>query len=355
MKKNVASQTVSAVVVSATDGSAVTASVSVTVTGDAGTQGAGGGTLAHEGGGEWSYVPTQAETNFDHIMFKFSATGAIPVGIQLYTTFAQTGDSFARLGAPAGASISADVATKMATYTQPTGFLAATFPTTVASPTNITAGTITTTTNLTNLPSIPNNWLTAAGIAASALNGKGDWNIGKTGYALSSAGVQAIWDALTSALTTVGSIGKLIVDNLNATISSRMASYTQPTGFLAATFPTTVASPALVWDEATAGHSTAGSTGKALTDAGSAGDPWSTAIPGAYGAGTAGKIVGDNLDAAVSTRSTFAGGAVASVTGNVGGNVTGSVGSVVADVNADLKKINGTTVNGDGSGTPWGP
>lgn len=36
----------------------------------------------------------------------------------------------------------------------------------------------------------------------------------KTGYALSSAGVQAIWDALSSALTTVGSIGKRIVDYL---------------------------------------------------------------------------------------------------------------------------------------------
>ena len=63
--------------------------------------------------------------------------------------------------------------------------------------------------------------ITAASIAASALNGKGDWNVGKTGYALSAAGIQAVWDALTSALTTVGSIGKLIVDNLNATISSR--------------------------------------------------------------------------------------------------------------------------------------
>lgn len=84
-----------------------------------------------------------------------------------------------------------------------------------------TTTTATTATNLTNLPSIPANWLTAAGIAASALNGKGDWNIGKTGYALSAAGVQAIWDALTSALTTVGSIGKLLVDNINATISSR--------------------------------------------------------------------------------------------------------------------------------------
>lgn len=46
-------------------------------------------------------------------------------------------------------------------------------------------------------------------------------NSDKTGYALSSAGIQAIWDALTSALTTVGSIGKLLVDNINATISSR--------------------------------------------------------------------------------------------------------------------------------------
>lgn len=43
----------------------------------------------------------------------------------------------------------------------------------------------------------------------------------KTGYTLSAAGIQAIWDALTSALTTVGSIGKLLVDNINATISSR--------------------------------------------------------------------------------------------------------------------------------------
>lgn len=46
-----------------------------------------------------------------------------------------------------------------------------TFPTnaTLASTTNITAGTITTTTNLTNLPAITANWLTAAGIANDAI------------------------------------------------------------------------------------------------------------------------------------------------------------------------------------------
>jgi hypothetical protein len=104
-----------------------------------------------------------------------------------------------------------------------------------------------------------------------------------------------------------------------------------------------------VWDELIAGHVGVGSTGAALAAAGGSGDPWSTAVPGAYGAGTAGYIVGTNLDAAISTRTkpadtqaavtnvgTVTGavgsvtGAVGSVTGNVGGNVTGSVGSIAA-------------------------
>ncbi len=67
------------------------------------------------------------------------------------------------------AHLDADISTRMATYTQPSGFLASNFPAQIASPTNITAGTITTTTNLTNLPSIPANWLTAAGLASDAV------------------------------------------------------------------------------------------------------------------------------------------------------------------------------------------
>ena len=55
----------------------------------------------------------------------------------------------------------------------------------------------------------------------------------------------------------------------------------------------------------------AGSYGKALSEPayvqGAAGDPWLTALPGAYGAGTAGKIVGDNVNATISSRSTFDG------------------------------------------------
>ncbi len=41
-----------------------------------------------------------------------------------------------------------------------------------------------------------------------------------------------------------------------------------------------------------------------LDGASSAGDPWGTVLPGAYGAGTAGKIVGDNIDAPISTVDT---------------------------------------------------
>lgn len=85
-----------------------------------------------------------------------------------------------------------------------------TFPTTatLASTTNITAGTITTTTNLTNLPSIPANWITAAGITAAALNGKGNWNVGKTGYALTATtGLGNQTSNITGSLS--GSVGSV--------------------------------------------------------------------------------------------------------------------------------------------------
>lgn len=57
-----------------------------------------------------------------------------------------------------------------------------------------------------------------------------------------------------------------------------------------------------VWDITLASHLTGGTTGNALNAAGSAGDPWSTALPGAYSAGSAGYIMGTNLNATVSSR-----------------------------------------------------
>ena len=69
--------------------------------------------------------------------------------------------------------------------------------------------------------------------------------------------------------------------------------------------PTAAAIAGAVWDEILSAHLGSGSTGEALNAAGAAGDPWATALPGAYGAGSAGKIIGDNLNAPVSSRSTL--------------------------------------------------
>lgn len=111
MKKNVAGQVVGAEII-ALDGSAFTGAVTVYVTGDNGAQAVGSvgsGACTHKGNGYHSYVPAQAETNYDHIAFTFVGAGAVPVTIQIYTTFPQSGDSYARIGAPSGASISADI------------------------------------------------------------------------------------------------------------------------------------------------------------------------------------------------------------------------------------------------------
>lgn len=102
--------------------------------------------------------------------------------------------------------------------------------------------------------------------------------------------------------------GSIVAASVSGAVNSvttgvTVASNTDKTGYSLATAPPTAAAIAdAVWDEALSGHLTSGSTGAALNAAGAAGDPWSTALPGAYGAGTAGKIVGDNLNATVSSR-----------------------------------------------------
>lgn len=116
MRKNVASQVVAAQLVSKTDGSNITTGPTTCyVLGDGGTQtlgqtGSPSGECVHEGNGLWTYNPLQTETNYDHVVFTFVNASAITTSIQIYTSFPQTGDNFARLGAPAGASVSADIA-----------------------------------------------------------------------------------------------------------------------------------------------------------------------------------------------------------------------------------------------------
>lgn len=88
MQKNVAGQRIGVQMVSASDGTAFTGSVTVYVTGDAGSQAigsVGSGICTHEGNGYHSYAPAQAETNYDLIAFTFTGSGAVPVTVQVYT------------------------------------------------------------------------------------------------------------------------------------------------------------------------------------------------------------------------------------------------------------------------------
>lgn len=104
------------------------------------------------------------------------------------------------------------------------------------------------------------------------------------------AGTIQTLDALDTAQDTQHSTTQSAISALNNLSAADVN--TQADTALSDFFTSAAALVDLIWDEPTSGHSTAGTTGKALTDAGSAGDPWSTALPGAYGVGTAGNILG---------------------------------------------------------------
>lgn len=221
--------------------------------------------------------------------------GFPPVDVEKYLGVTAP-DTFARLGAPAGASVSADIlAVKnvLPTALTANGNIKASMveilTTALTETAGLLAGGFKKFFNVAT-PAATMDHGVLVDTASTVTNGVTvTTNNDKTGYGLSSTAVQAIWDALTSALTTVGSIGKLIVTNIDAAISSRMS--TTLTGDLSATMKTSV--------------------------------------------GTA-----------------VAASAVASVTGNVGGNVTGSVGSLATQAKADVKLQVTDGLNVDTYGEP---
>jgi len=315
------------------------------------------------------------------VLLQPTQTGVtIPTVTTLTGHTAQTGDAFALIGT-AGAGLTALGDTRVANLDAtvssrlaPSGTLATVTTTTTA----------TTCTSLTNLPAITTNWLTATGIAADAI----------TAAKVAADVTTEIQDGLATptnitagTITTVtGAVGSVTgnvggsvasvtgaVGSVTGNVGGSVASVTGAVGSVTGLTSLTIADQ--VWDENLSGHAGVGSTGAALAAAGGSGDPWATTLPGAYGAGTAGKIVGDNLnapigtvdtvvdgivttlgvagagltslgdtrianlDAAVSTRSTYSGGAVASVTGAVG-SVTGLTASDVGAIKTVTDGLN---------------
>jgi hypothetical protein len=164
-------------------------------------------------------------------------------------------------------------------------------------------------------------------------------------------------------LAAIAALNNLSAAQVNAEVDTALADYDGPThaelvseinavqSDIAGLNDVTAAAVAdAVWLETLADHSgSAGSTAAALNAAGSAGDPWQTALPGAYGAGTAGKIVGDNLNAPVGTVDTVVD-AIKLKTDSLTFTVAGQV-------DANIQYVNDVQIQGTGVETTdeWRP
>jgi hypothetical protein len=320
-------------------------------------------------------------------------------------------DTYARIGSPAGASVSADIAAvksdsgAIKTQTDKMAFTVANKIDSNVYTWNGTAigGTATAGIPDVNVKNIANAAVSTStaqiGVNAVQIGGAvpGSATIGtvttlttwdKTNYALSAAGIDAIWDEVQTGHTTASSFGKYLDKQLTtfnditaasiwiapgrtltAGTNITLAKGTGITGFndIAATdvwaagtraltdktdFALTTADKVLIanqtWDTSRTGHTgagtfglyldaqvstvgggtltagdiwnytisgytTGGMAGTYLKGAGSAGDPWTTVLPGSYGAGTAGYIIGNNINATISSRSSHSAADVAAL------------------------------------------
>lgn len=322
LRKNVASQVITFCLVDSSTGAAKTGATVTTKVALDGTQSASAGTLTELTTGQYKYVPTQGETNGTSVGFLFTATGAVPVNIHCFTigqdpTQATFDANTTKVGGTTQTARDLGASVLLSPGTG-TGQLDIASGVTKANATQFAGQTITAAAGVT----IPSSIASPTNITAA------------TGVALSAAGVQAIWDALTSALTTVGSIGKRIVDNLDAAITSRLASASYTTPPTAAANATAVRSElttelaridAAVSSRSTyAGADTAGTTtllsriASALTittgkvdvndktgfslSAGGVQAIWDALTSALTAVGSIGKLIVDRLDAAISSR-----------------------------------------------------
>ncbi len=187
---------------------------------------------------------------------------------------------------------------------------------------NIT-GSVTSVTNAVTVGTINANVITAASIAAAALNGKGDWNIGKTGYSLTATtGLGNQTANISGSITSV--TNAVTVGTINANVIT------------AASIAAAALNGKGDWNIGKTGYSLTATTGLGNQTANIAGSI--TSVTNAVTVGTNNDKTGYSL-----TQSFPANFASMGI----------SVGGVV---NADVKYVNAIQVTGDGQpGTEWGP
>lgn len=154
----------------------------------------------------------------------------------------------------------------------------------LATPTNITAGTITTVTNLTNAPT--NGDLTAA--MKASVNAEVDAAIET--YHLDHL-LAATYDPSSKPGAADALLNELVENDGGVSRFTANALEQGPGGGSA---PSAADIADAVWTEMIVDHSgVSGSTAEQLAAAGASGDPWETALPGSYAAGKAGYIIGN--------------------------------------------------------------
>jgi len=142
-------------------------SPTVTISKNGAAYGAASGAVTEVGNGVYSYAGNASDRDtLGELMIHAAATGADNVDMKVlitsYDPFVDIASILADTGTDGvvlkAAGLNADAVTKIQSG--------------LATPTNITAGTLTTVgtaTNLTNLPTMPTDWVTAAGLKADAV------------------------------------------------------------------------------------------------------------------------------------------------------------------------------------------
>lgn len=342
-------------VVQISDGAVQTSGVSIKVKPQGTTASAGGGTTSYEEG-IVEYLPTQAETNYTSFEVIAYKTGCIPVSVTVVTTASATpgyaGVDWSKVTAPtttlnlSGTTIKSatDVETDTADIQSripaalvsgrmdsSVGAMAANVMTAAAAASDLTTELQSGLATASALATLQSSVDVVDGIVDAILVDTAV--IGAAGAGLTAVPWNAAWDAEVQSEVSDGLIAygaatatdvttaaaNVSVDEIQATALADLFNTNSGTTYASAVAGSVVAEIAdnaggsaltaaaiadAVWDEILSGHAVSGSTGEALSAAGGAGDPWITTLPGSYSAGQAGKIVGDYLNASVSSRAT---------------------------------------------------
>ena len=151
------------------------------------------------------------------------------------------------------------------------------------------------------IPAVVNSYSTGQNPATLILGSSASsWNSpGTIGDAINDASDAGDpWGANLPSTYPPGTAGYIIGALIDAAISSRLPSGPVTVGaYSSGKDPAT-----LVLDTSASGHNTSGTIGQKINSAASAGDPWTTTLPGSYIAGQAGYLIGHNLNETVASR-----------------------------------------------------